>query len=67
MSENSIYEFSKCWNPHRLKRLFEGMIIVGATGTGVGIAFHNRRVVDAGVASTIAGITGRVVLALLGY
>jgi len=24
------------------------MIIVGATGTGVGIAFDNRRVVDAG-------------------
>lgn len=67
MPGNSIYELSKWWNPDRLKRLFEGMIIVGTTGTGVGIAFDNRRVVDAGIASTIAGITGLVILALRGY
>jgi len=67
MSEDSIYELSKWWDPHRLKHLFEGMIIVGATGTGVGVAFDNRRVVDAGIASTIAGITGLVILALRGY
>ena len=47
MSENSIYELSKWWDPHRLKHLFEGM--------------------DAGIASTIAGITGLVILALRGY
>ena len=67
MSQNPIYEFSKWWDPDRLKRLFEGMVIVGVAGTGIGIALDNRRVVDAAIASTIAGITGWVVLGLLGH
>ncbi|MBA7496845.1 hypothetical protein ES702_07454 [subsurface metagenome] len=65
MNENLVpYEY---WDPQPLKRFFEGMIITGTTETVLGTAFDNRRVVHAGIAFAIAGATGRIILALLGY
>ena len=60
-------EFPKYWDPKPLKRLFETMLISGLIGTGVGIAFDNRRVIGASAASAGAGIVGQLILSLFGY
>lgn len=69
MSNNLIYyeEFPKFWDPDRLKRLFDVMIIGGIVGTGAGIVFNNRRVISASAASAGAGIVGQLILSLFGY
>lgn len=55
------------WDTRQAARTFDGMIITGAIGTGVGIATDNRPVIAASVASFGAGIFGRFILALFGY
>lgn len=55
------------WDPRQGARTFDGMIIIGAIGTVVGIAGDNRPVIGASVASFGAGILGRFILALFGY
>ena len=60
-------EFSKYWDPIRLKRLFKVMTIVGITGIIVGITSDNRRFTGASVASIDAATTGHLILSLLGY
>ena len=66
MADNLIpYEkFPEYWDPQPLKRLFEGMIIAGTIGIGVGIASDDRRITSASAASTGAGIVGQIILSL---
>ena len=63
----SYEEFPQYWDPNRLKRLFDLMIVGGVIGTGVGIAFNNRRVIGGSVASVGASAIGQIILNLFGY
>lgn len=55
------------WDPKQATRLFDGMIIGGTIGTGIGIATNNHPLTAASVANTGAGIIGKIILALFGY
>lgn len=63
-----IYEeWPERWDPRQAARTFDGMIIGGGIGTGIGIATDNDPVTAVSLASLGAGIVGRLILALFGY